>query len=170
MKETKDNEANKILAQRKILRTILDKGYKLTVTHTVRTRPKGLFGFLKKPAYEERTEELVLKQATLNTLDRASEVLLAMQEKSGKGWELAHATAKDVAEVAAIFVLGERYNAVEGGDEKELKRLSGLLYNTLKPPQVNEIAMFINANVSDFTTSMRLMRMSVTTTPAARIE
>jgi len=170
-KEKKD--IDKILAQRKVLRTILDKGYKFTVTYSVKKRPNGLLGFLKKKILEQHSEELVIRQATLNTLDRASEVWLRMDAaEAGKAAQNKpyHASGRDMAEGVAIMVLGEKYNAVKGGDEKELKRLTELLYNSLTPSQCNEISVFANANMADFAVSIRLMRMSVTTTPAERIE
>lgn len=170
-----------ILAKRKVLRTIIDKGIKFTVNYTVKVRQKGLKGLLGKKVYEERKEEFTIKEATLNTLDRASEVWLRMDtagvdaegaDKESEQWKLANASAKDMAECLAIIVLGERYWAVEGGDKEELERLTDLFYKTVKPSQANDIATFINAaaNLADFANSIRLMKMSITTTPTARIE
>ena len=67
-----------ILAQRKVLRTIIDKGIKFTVNYTVKVRQKGLKGLLGKKVYEERKEDFIIKETTLDTLDRASEVWLRM--------------------------------------------------------------------------------------------
>lgn len=169
-----------ILAQRKVLRTIIDKGIKFTVNYTVKVRQKGLKGLLGKKVYEERKEDFIIKETTLDTLDRASEVWLRMDtseaDKEGAGekedWKVANANAHDMAEALAIIVLGERYWAVEGGDEEEIKRLTDLFYKTVKPSQCNEIAIFVNAvkNTSDFMSSIRLMKMSITTNPTTRIE
>lgn len=179
-KENNTKKINELLAQRKVLRAIIEKGIRFTVNYTVKTRQKGLKGLLWKKVYEERKEEFVIKEATLNTLDRASEVWLRMDtsaaDREGAGdkenWMLAKASAKDMAECLAILVLGERYWAVDGGDEEELKRLTELFYKTVKPSQANDIAMFINtaANLADFANSIRLMKMSITTTPTTRIE
>lgn len=169
-----------ILAQRKVLRTIIDKGIKFTVNYTVKVRQKGLKGLLGKKVYEERKEDFIIKETTLDTLDRASEVWLRMDtseaDKEGAGekedWKVANANAHDMAEALAIIVLGERYWAVEGGDDEEIKRLTDLFYKTVKPSQCNEIAIFVNAvkNTSDFMSSIRLMKMSITTNPTSRIE
>ncbi len=169
-----------ILAQRKVLRTIIDKGIKFTVNYTVKVRQKGLKGLLGKKVYEERKEDFIIKETTLDTLDRASEVWLRMDtseaDKEGAGekedWKVANANAHDMAEALAIIVLGERYWAVEGGDDEEIKRLTDLFYKTVKPSQCNEIAIFVNAvkNTSDFMSSIRLMKMSITTNPTTRIE
>ena len=97
-------------------------------------------------------------------------------DKEGAGekedWKVANANAHDMAEALAIIVLGERYWAVEGGDDEEIKRLTDLFYKTVKPSQCNEIAIFVNAvkNTSDFMSSIRLMKMSITTNPTTRIE
>lgn len=169
-----------ILAQRKVLRTIIDKGIKFTVNYTVKVRQKGLKGLLGKKVYEERKEDFIIKETTLDTLDRASEVWLRMDtseaDKEGAGekedWKVANANAHDMAEALAIIVLGERYWAVDGGDDEEIKRLTDLFYKTVKPSQCNEIAIFVNAvkNTSDFMSSIRLMKMSITTNPTTRIE
>lgn len=175
------SELSQTLAQKKVLRAIIDKGIKFTVNYTVKVRQKGFFGLFRKKVYEERKEEFSIKEATLNTLDRASEVWLRMDttgvdaegaDKESEQWKLANASAKDMAECLAIIVLGERYWAVEGGDKEELERLTDLFYKTVKPSQANDIATFINAaaNLADFANSIRLMKMSVTTTPATRIE
>lgn len=169
-----------ILAQRKVLRTIINRGIKFTVNYTVKVRQKGLKGLLGKKVYEERKEDFIIKETTLDTLDRASEVWLRMDtseaDKEGAGekedWKVANANAHDMAEALAIIVLGERYWAVEGGDDEEIKRLTDLFYKTVKPSQCNEIAIFVNAvkNTSDFMSSIRLMKMSITTNPTTRIE
>lgn len=181
--ENKDKiqEAKDLMAQRKVIQTIIGKGIKFSVTYTVMVRQKGVLGLFKKKVAEERQEEYTLKEPTLATLDRASEVWLRMNtEESDKdgadavkeGWKLANKHAHDMAECIAILVLGEAYYAVDGGDDKELKRLTELFYKTVKPSQANDMALFINAtaNLVDFVNSMRLMKMSATTTPTARIE
>ena len=183
--ENKD-EAQKLkdlLAQKKVVNAIIDKGINFKVEYTVKVRQKGLFGFFKQKVYEKRSEEFVMKQATLDTLDRATAVKLRMKadldrlDKEGVDKELetdklAKAHAHDMAECLAIMVLGERYNAVEGGDDKELARLTELFYKTVTPSQYNDLENFINAtrNLVDFVSSMRLTMMSMTTTPTERIE
>lgn len=181
--ENKDKvqEAKDLLAQKKVIQTIIGKGIKFSVTYTVMVRQKGILGLFKKKVAEERQEEYTLKEPTLSTLDRASEVWLRMNtdavEAEGadtvkEGWKLAKRHAHDMAECIAILVLGEAYYAVDGGDDKELERLTELFYKTIKPSQANDMALFINAtaNLVDFVNSMRLMKMSATTTPTARIE
>lgn len=181
MDNSKDKEAMDLIAQKKIIKTIIGKGTKFTVNYSVKVRQKGFKGLFLPKVTEERTEEFVLKEPTLAVLDRASEVWLRMNtedvEKESpdairEGYRLANRHAKDMAECLAILVLGEAYYAVDGGDDKELSRLSELFYKTVKPSQTEEIAMFINAtsNLVDFVNSMRLMKMSKTTTPTARVE
>lgn len=179
MDKRKDN--SEIDAQRRIVKTIIEKGTKFTVTYTEKVRQKGLFGFMKQKVSVERKEEFLLKEPTLGTLDRASEVWLRMNtesvEKEGaeviaEGFKLANAHSRDMAECIAILVLGEAYYAVEGGDDKEIERLTNLFYRAIKPSQCGEISLLINAtcNLVDFVNSMRLMKMLTTTTPTKRIE
>lgn len=181
--ETKDKiqEAKDMMAQRKVIQSIIGKGIKFSVNYTVKVRRKGFLGFFKPKVNEERQEEFTLKEPTLSTLDRASAVWLRMNtdsiEEDGadtvkEGWKLAKEHSHDMAECIAILVLGEAYYAVDGGDDKELERLTELFYKTIKPSQANDMALFINAtaNLVDFVNSMRLMKMSATTTPTTRIE
>jgi hypothetical protein len=176
----KTQEAKDLIAQKRIIQTIIGKGIRFSVEYTVMARRKGLFGFLKKKVSEKRREEFTLKEPTLGTLDRASEVWLRMDTSGvdGEGadtlkesWRLAREHSHDMAECIAILVLGEAYYAVEGGDDKELERLTELFYKTVKPSQAHDMAVYINAtaNLVDFVNSMRLMKMSATTTPAARV-
>lgn len=179
--EDNEKELKELLAQKRIIKTIIGKGMKFSINYTVRVRRKGLFGVFKPKVAVVRSEEFTLKEPTLAVLDRASEVWLRMNteavEKEGadilkEGYKLANEHAKDMAECLAILVLGEAYYSVEGGDDKELKRLADLFYKTVKPSQAEDIAMFINTttNLVDFVNSMRLMKMSTTTTPTERVE
>lgn len=175
-KETIDN-----IAQKRLLRTIIGKGTKFSITYQTKVRQKGFIGFFKPKVYKEVTEEFVMKEPTLAVLDRASEIWLrmdtsAIEEKGAdsinEGYRLAHKHAHDMAEAIAVLVLGEKYYAVDGGDDKEIERLTELFYKTVKPSQASELALLINAtsNLVDFVDSTRLMRMSITTAPTGRVE
>lgn len=184
MENEKDiKDAKELLAQKKVIQTIIDKGFKFKVEYTVKVREKGLKGFFKPKVYETRAEEFVLKEPTLNTFDRATVVKLRIKPNVAKLDEkdidvkfeidkMAQYCSRDMAECLAIMVLGEKYYAVEGGDDKELERLTNLFYRTIRPSQYFELETFINAamNYADFANSMRLMMMSITTTPTTRIE
>lgn len=181
--EEKDKVAkkNEAIVQRRILKKIIGNGVKFTVNYTVKVRQKGLKGLFRPKTKEERKEEFVMKEPTLAVLDRASEVWLRMNtdgldqdgdDEQKEGFKAVRNHAKDMAECLAILVLGEEYYAVDGGDDKEIARLKDLFYKTVKPSQTHDVAMFVNAisNIEDFTNSMRLMKVSVTTAPATRIE
>ena len=172
---------NEITAQKKLLKTIIGKGLKFSVSYTVKVRKKGIRGIFQKKVKELRHEEFVMKEPTLAVLDRASEVWLRMNtEDNGKeggdttmaGFKAARDHARDMAECLAILTLGEDYYAVEGGAEKERKRMTELFYRTVKPSQTKDIASFINivSNLTVFTNSMRMMKTAITTNPATRIE
>ena len=181
--EDNQKDIKELLAQKRIINTIINKGIKFSVEYTVKVRQKGLFGFFKPKVYETHSEEFTLKECTLNTLDRATVVWLRMQDdignidkegvdKENKANKFVHAHAHDMAECLAIIALGEKYNAVEGGDDEELGRLTDLFYKTIKPSQISDIATFISVtrNVADFMTSTRMMMMSMTMTPTNRVE
>lgn len=177
----KDNATNDVLAQRRVLRDIIGRGITFTVSYTVKVRQKGFLGLFRPKVREERKEEFRMMEPTLAVLDRASEVWLrynteSLEQKEGDavraGWKLAKEHSRDMAECIAILVLGEAYYAVDGGDDREIGRLTDLFYRTIKPSQCDELAVFVNtvSNITGFVSSMRLMKMSVTTTPPARIE
>lgn len=177
----KEESKNPLSAQRKVVKSIIGKGIRFHITYTEKVRQKGFLGFFGKKVKRQREEEYALKEPTLAVLDRASEVWLRMDmgglEKEGantfrEGFKLARKHAHDMAECLAILVLGEEYYAVEGGDDKEIERLTELFYKTIRPSQISEIAIYANAasNIVDFVSSMRLMTMSITTTPTERIE
>lgn len=179
--ENKEKDIKGLLAQKRIIKTIIGKGLKFSISYTTKEHQKGLKGFFKPKVNVEHKEEFVLQEPTLAVLDRASEIWLRMNtddiEKEGadtvkEGFKLAKAHSHDMAECLAILVLGEAYYSVDGGDIKEMERLTELFYKTVKPSQTEEIAMFINAtaNLVDFVNSTRLMKMSTTTTPTARVE
>lgn len=179
--EKEEKDIKELLTQKRIIKTIIGKGMKFSVNYTVRVRQKGLKGLFLPKVTEERSEEFLLKEPTLAVLDRASEVWLRMNTDAvdaegadtvKEGYKLAKDHAKDMAECLAILILGEAYYSVDGGDDKEIERLTELFYKTVKPSQMEEIAMYINAtsNLVDFVSSMRLMKMSTTTTPTTRVE
>lgn len=164
--------------QKRVLEAILGSGMKFYIAYTTKTRQRGFFGFFKPKVKGEKKEEFTIKEPTLSVLDRASLVWLRMNTESieredadiaKESFKFAQQHAKDMAECLAILVLGEAYE-VEGDDE--LKRLTELFYKTIKPSQCMEIALYINSacNLADFVGSTRLMKMSLTTTPTARVE
>ena len=171
-----------IIAQKKVLQTIIEKGIKFSVEHTVKVRRKGLFGFMRPKVHEQVKEEFVIVQPTLGVLDRCSEVWLKfkLSELEGleeskamdAGYELAHRHARDLALVLATLIVGEEYYCDKEWGEKEIKRLTELFYQSIKPSQVSDLAIFINtaSGLVDFVNSMRLMQMSDTTAPTGRID
>jgi len=178
--ENKD-KIKDILTQQRLLKTMINEGTRFSVTYTTKARKKGLKGWLSPKVEKEVKEEFVLKEPTLAVLDRASVVWLRMNTDGidgegadvlKEGFTLAAKHSHDMAECLAILVLGERYYKADGNDDNEIERLTELFYRTVKPSQFIELATFINAtsNLVDFVNSMRLMKTSVTTTPAARVE
>ena len=175
------DEQKKKQAQKSVLEAILNKGIKFDITYTAKVRRSGFLGFLGAKTEVEKHETFTIQEPTLGVLDRMSEIWLDFDiediekmtnsEVMVEGYKMANKHAKDMARILAIAVLGERYYSMDDGDKEE-ERLTELFYRVTKPSQLPHIAMSIVAtsHLADFITSMRLMRMSVTTTPTARIE
>lgn len=169
-------------AQKETLKRIVENGIKFSIDRSVKTRRKGLLGFLRPKIITQITEEYVIKQPSLAVLDRCSVIWLnfKLSELEGleeskamdAGYELAHRHAKDMALVLAMMVVGEAYFCDTEWGEKETARLADLFYHSIKPSQVFDLALFINTanGLVDFVNSMRLMQMSETTDPTNRIE
>lgn len=167
--------------QKRFLHTIIGNGLSFTIDYSVLVRQKGILGFFKKKVLEKRKEELVIKEPTLAVLDRVSEIIVGLDlssvdkkdsDFSIEGYKLANKHSRDIARAVAILVLGEEYYAVKGGNDKEIERLTEIVFRSMKPSQIAEVALYVNtaSNLVDFVSSMRLMKMSVTTTPTRRIE
>lgn len=181
-KEKKQQDIKNLLARRKMLSNIVENGIKFTINRSVKTRQKGLFKLLKPKITKQITEEYTIVQPTLGVLDRCSEIWLKFKLSELEGleeskamdaaYELAHRHAKDIAQVLSILVVGEQYYCDKEWGDKEIARLTELFYHSIKPSQVNDLALFINtvSGLVDFVNSMRLMQMSETTAPTDRIE
>ncbi|MBR6931083.1 MAG: hypothetical protein IKH61_12790 [Bacteroidales bacterium] len=171
-----------IAAQKETLKRIVENGIKFSINRSIKTRQKGLLGFLRPKIITQITEEYTIQQPTLGVLDRCSKVWLEfkLSELEGleeskamdAGYELAHRHAKDMALVLAMMVVGEAYFCDTEWGEKEIERLTDLFYHSVKPSQVFDLSLFIStaSGLVDFVNSMRLMQMSDTTAPTNRID
>lgn len=171
------NEQEKKQAQKSVLETILNKGTKFDITYKVKERRRGFLGFLRPKVTVEKKESFTIKQPTLGVLDRMSEIWLGFDikdmegmsdgEAMSEGYKMVQSHAMDMARILAIAVVGE-----DPESDKEVERLTELFYKSVKPSQLPQIAMALHAanHISDFIVSMRLMKMSMTTTPTTRIE
>ena len=173
------NEIERKQAQKNVLETILNRGIKFDITYKVKEPSKGFLGFLRKKSVVEKHESFTIKQPTLAVLDKMSEIWLDFDikdfekmtegEATAEGYKMIREHAKDMARVIAIAVVGE---GCFDDESKEVERLTELFYKTIKPSQLPQIAMTLHASnhIADFMLSMRLMKMSITTTPTTRIE
>lgn len=171
------NEQEKKQAEKSVLETILNRGAKFDITYKVKERRRGFLGFLRPKVTVEKKESFTIKQPTLGVLDRMSEIWIdfdikelegmTSEEAITEGYKAVKKNALDMSKILAMAVVGE-----EPDSDKEVERLTELFYKSVKPSQLPQIAMAIHAanHISDFTVSMRLMKMSMTTTPTTRIE
>jgi len=187
------NAQQELALEREELRLLIQKGVKFDVTRKVRVHLPGLKGFFRKPEVREITESFELKEPTLSTLDRLSEVWLDIDidEEGLTGGTLAtiqeakyivHKNVKKAALIVAIAALGEDYyiNEIDSRgrfrqkeDKAELQRLSALFFHNVKPSKLVELANTVTtiSNLPDFIGSMRLMKGARQTKPGTdRIE
>lgn len=154
------NPLENILAETSELNTLLERGMEFTVPK------RSLLRWLGKP---ERTFEI--KQPFLHTLDCLSAEFIAMDFSEaqlklnplGESKILAKKNAYLCAKVVAIAILNRRW---------KIRLLSPLLayylLDRLTPAKLFNLVVMINtiSNLGDFTSSIRFLHASRTTTPA----
>lgn len=179
--------------EREELRLLIQKGVKFSIQRKERRRAPGFWGFFRKREVITVTEDFEMQEPTLSTLDRLSAVWLDIElnEEALSGGNLttiqeakylAAKNAKKAALIVAIAVLGEDYYITEADargrmkqreDNAELQRLTSVLFHSVKPSQLIELANTVTtvSNLPDFIGSMRLMKGARQTQPGTdRIE
>jgi hypothetical protein len=177
--------------ERAELNLLVQNGIKFNVTAKIRKRKKGIKGILGKKETFGETFTYEIKEPTLDTLDRISEISLKMvineDELKGDGSDvlsktkkLAKENARNLARIIAVAVLGEDYYETEithtpGGamkikrykNDEKLNSLSDLFFHAIKPSQLVELASVVTSisNLGDFLVSMRLLSDARTTQP-----
>ena len=169
-----------IRAEKIEIETLLDKGATIEVDVTTYKRKRGIFGLLQKRERVVVREKHVIKQPTLAVLDliASEQILLNIDESemaSEQGMQRARTMAKEqcmrMARIVAMAIIGEDYFQFTGKKyvhaDKELDRLSEMLYHNVKPSLLLKYCIFINtmSNLGDFINSIRLMSAARTTMP-----
>ena len=181
-----DKQKNEI--EKKELNLLIRNGIRFNVERTLWHRQKGILGYLRKRISEKETLAFKIEEPTLTTLDRLTteQIEFNLDEKAlsaDTGLATARRLAKDhsrrCAKIIALAVLGMDYQIAiqtRSGvryttDEKRLKELTNLFFQSIKPSKLGGLvgAIDITSNLGDFCSSIRLMSVSRTTMPA-RIE
>lgn len=179
--------------ERAELNALINRGWTFEVeAHRTETIPRwprlGRFSPRRRRVVaEQRT--FCISEPTLGTLDRLSAewIELAIDEERLKGTEamieartMAAHHARRLARIVALAVLGSDYmkpvpstgTAVHYEEDRHaLEELTDLFFHAVKPSELFQLAMTINAmcNLGDFIHSIRLMSAARTTVPT-RIE
>jgi hypothetical protein len=170
------------------LNTLINKGIKFNVNDVEFQVQKKFFGLKKYHTLVSVNKEFIISEPTLGTLDRLSSewIEFAIDEsalKSDDGMQkartFAHEHSLRCAKIVAIAVLGSDYLIPQCGkngvryveDTERLEYLTALFARTIKPSNLYQLTVLINAmcNLGDFLNSIRLMSSDRSTMPI-RIE
>jgi hypothetical protein len=175
--------------ERNELNALISKGILFEVEDIEFQEKKAFCGLIKKRIPVKVKRKFKIEEPTLGTLDRLSAQWIEFETdeammKSGDGMQRARTLAGKhslrCAKMIALAVLGSDYlipKHTRNGmvryaeDTARLEYLTGLFSRSIKPSQLYQLCMLINAicNLGDFVNSIRLMCAHRTTMPV-RIE
>lgn len=179
-------DEKKTLEQEKAeLNALINKGIQFEVEDTEFEVKKRFFGLIKKRIPVKVRKQFKIEEPTLGTLDRLSaewiefaidEVALKSDDGMQKVKTLVHKHSKRFAKIIALAVLGSDYlipTPGKGGiilykeDKKRLEELTELFARKIKPSELYQLTVLINAmcNLGDFLNSIRLMSSDRSTMP-----
>jgi hypothetical protein len=183
-------DVTKTLDQEKAeLNALINKGVQFEVVDTDFEVKKRFLGLFKKRIPVKVRKQFKIEEPTLGTLDRLSsewiefaidESVLKSDDGMQKARTFAHEHSLRCAKVVAIAVLGSDYLIPQCGkngivryveDMERLEYLTALFARTIKPSNLYQLTVLINAmcNLGDFLNSIRLMSSDRSTMPI-RIE
>ena len=187
MNEDKIQENAALEMEREELNILIKQGVRFSIMYKVRQRKKGIKGLFQRPQVVTVKEDFEIQEPTLSVLDRLSAIWVEMDmnedsltaggtETLAEAKRIVNRNAKRMARIVAIAVLGEDYHITEIGaggrvkqrnDDKELDRLTGLFFRTIKPSKLVGLSETVTSvsNLGDFINSMRLMSGARTTKP-----
>ncbi len=178
-------EKDKLKQERAELNSLIHQGVSFEVQDVEVQCKSYFFGLKKKKVLVPITRKFIIEEPTLGTLDRLSAEWLemAIDEEELKGDDsivlakkMTQKHALRFARVVALSVMGSSYmiptigkgNAVKyTPDLERLEELTSLFALRIKPSELYQICMLINAmcNLGDFLNSIRLMSANRTTSP-----
>lgn len=171
--------------EQNILDTLLDKGYPFTITQPVIHTTKYLFGIIKRHTVSMNSVDYIIKEPTLDVLDRMSAEWIKMDEdlegidentqtiKNSRYLVTKHAYR--LAKCIAIATIGRDYWIPVAGssirykeDTERLLSLTNTFAKSISPSQLYKITLMLQglANLGDFTMSIRLTELQRTTAPS----
>lgn len=181
-------ENHKIEAEKQELNLLVNRGISFEVDQITYKRRPGFFGRFKKRVAVSEKVRYEIKEPTLSTLDRVSELqikleidekIMSSENGVSEAKKLVNKHGKSLARIVALMVLGQDYvKAVSYPgftkykyDDKRLEELTNILFMYVKPSKLMQLTLMVNtmSNLGDFTNSIRLMSGSRTTMPI-RIE
>jgi autonomous glycyl radical cofactor GrcA len=171
------------------LNVLINKGIPFEIEDIEFEEKRTFFGLIKRHVPVKVKRKFKIEEPTLGTLDRLSAewIEFEMDEammKSGDGMQRARTLvgkhSMRCARIIALAVLGSDYlipKCTPNGtvryvaDTPKLEELTDLFARTIKPSQLYQLSMLINAicNLGDFVNSIRFMCAHRTTMPV-RIE
>jgi hypothetical protein len=179
----------KLEQEKSELNALINKGVQFEVVDIEFEVKKRFFGLIKKRIPVKVCKQFKINELTAGTLDRISAecIEIAIDEEKLKGNDglqtakiLAHKHSLRCCKIIALAVLGSDYlipkyvrNDVIRYDEdlEQLEYLTALFARTIKPSNLYQLTVLINAmcNLGDFLNSIRLMSSDRSTMPI-RIE
>lgn len=170
--------------EKNILDTLINKGYSFKITQPVIHTTESFFGIIKRHTVSTEAVEYVIKEPTLDVLDRMSAEWVEMDEdlegidentqtiKNSRYLVTKHAYR--LAKCIAIATIGRDYWIPVAGssirykeDTEKLKTLSDLFFKTISPSNLYKINIMLQglSNLGDFMMSIRLTELQRTTAP-----
>ena len=176
------DEKKRLEQERSELNTLINKGVTFEV-QDCEVRTERVFLFFKRRRVVPVKRTFKIDEPTLATLDRLSAEWIEFaidEEGMQRAKTMVREHAERCARIIAIAVLGSSYTVAKPGrngtvryveDKAELNRLTRLFADTVKPSQLLQLCVLINAmsNLGDFMNSIRLMQADRSTMPV-RIE
>jgi hypothetical protein len=183
------NDIKTLQQERNELNVLINKGVPFEIEDIEFEEKRAFFGLINRRVPVKVKRKFKIEEPTLGTLDRLSTewIEFEMDEammKSGDGMQRARTLAGKhsmrCARMIALAVLGSDYlipKYTRNGvvryveDTARLEYLTGLFSRSIKPSQLHQLCVLINAicNLGDFVNSIRLMCAHRTTMPV-RIE
>lgn len=190
-KAKKQIDEELLQAEQEELNLLVRNGHNFTIEVPTTSTYGGVLGFFRKRKIIIEKKTFSIKEPTLSTLDRMSELWMSMYIDESKltgnnsleeAKLLVAKNAKRMARVIAISVMGEDYflrehtkrgKLIKRTDDNGLSQLEDLFFHNLKPSTLIQLSSNIIGvcNLGDFIASMRLISCARTTAPiVGRIE
>lgn len=170
--------------EQSVLDTLINKGYSFKIKQPVIHTTRYFFGLLKRHTVSLELVDYLIKEPTLDVLDRMSVEWIKM-DADLEGIEEENQTMSDarflvtkhsyrLARCVAIATIGREYwKPIAGSsvmykeDDDRLLSLTNIFAKSITPSQLYKINLMLQgiANLGDFMMSIRLTELQRTTAP-----